>query len=225
MKLQNLSVTTREGAGKGIARQTRRDGSVPVVLYGDNKESVSLVVNARALDLLFRGKQGEHAIVQLEVSDKPEFTGPAIVKEVQHHPVRGQVMHADFMRIRLDEKIRTQVPLKVTGRSVGVIEGGILDYQMREIEIECIATDVPEFFEIDVTALAIGDSLRVSVLVAPEGVEIMADADRALVAVQAPRVQVEEEVAEVEGEEGAEEGAEEAKEGETPAEGEEKSDD
>lgn len=217
MELQNLSVNSRESKGKGGARQTRFSGDVPAILYGGSGEPVKLVINGRTLDILLHGKQGEHAIIQLDVADQPEFSGPAMVKEVQHHPVHGHVMHADFMRINLDEKIHTRVPIKVSGRAAGIVEGGILDYQIREVDVECVALNVPEFIEVDVTALEIGDSIHVRDLVAPDDVTITMAGDRGVVAVHAPRVQVEEET-EAEGVEG-EEGAEGA-EGEAPADGE-----
>ena len=127
MELQSLKVNTRAGQGKGAARQLRRDGGVPGVLYGGANDAVSIQVNARDLDNLLPGSQGEQALIELEVADKPELNGPAMVKAVQHHPVRGQVIHTDFLRIDLTKRIQTRVAISILGQSKGVIDGGVID--------------------------------------------------------------------------------------------------
>lgn len=209
MDLQSLKVCTRGESGKGFARRTRMAARVPAVLYGSGQDSVRLSVDYRIFDHLLHGKQGEHAIVQLDVEDSPDLSGPAMVKEVQHHPVRGDVIHADFLRIRLDEKIRTVVSIRIEGQAKGVVEGGVLDHQLREVEIECLALDAPEFFAVDVADLEMGQTLHADAIAVPEGVTLLTGLDRALVACHVPRVHVEEEAAEgevaaVEGEEAAE---------------------
>lgn len=224
MEIQALRMKTRSTGGKGAARAARRAGNVPAVLYGLGAGPAHLEVDARVFDVLLQGKQGEHAIVNLEVEDQPDLSCPAMIKEVQHHPVHDEVIHADLLRIDLTKKIHTLVPIKIEGQSAGVIEGGVLDNQTREVEVSCLATEVPEFLACDISELEIGMSLHVSDLTIPEGVELLTDPGRSLVAVQAPRV-IEEVV--VEGEEGVEgelaEGAEgaEGEEGATEGEGEE----
>lgn len=198
MDLQALQVSARKDTGKKAARKVRGEGHVPLVLYGGDKEPVGLSVNERLLDLLLHGKAGEHAIVQLDVKDNPELNTPALIKEVQHHKVQGNVLHADFMRIRLDEKIITLVAVKILGQAVGIVEGGVLDHVLREIEVECLALEVPDSFEADVTNLAIGDSLKVSDLTSPDNVAILTDPTRTLIAIHAPRVIEEEAPAELE---------------------------
>jgi len=216
MKLQSLQAQAREDVGKTGARDTRNSGKVPSVLYGGGQDTLSVSVDAREFDHLVHGRAGEHAIVQLEIEDKPDLGGPALLKAVQHHPIRGDVLHADFQRIRLDERLITSVPLVLTGQARGVVEGGVLDHQLREVEVECLALEVPEELTIDVTELEIGQGLHVSDLVAPENVTIVTDVERAIVAVHAPRLlrAAEEEEAEAaEGEEGeGEEGEEKAEE-------------
>ncbi len=211
MELKNLTVKQRSASGKGGARQSRRGGDVPAILYGGEGETLRLSVNAKTFNHLLHGTKGEHALVQLEVEGNAGLSGPAMVKDVQHHPIRGQVIHADFMRIRLDEKIKTLTPVTLVGRSRGVVDGGLLDHQLREIEIECFALDVPEMIEANVTDLGIGDSLHVSNLVAPEGVTFVTPADRAVVAVHAPRVATTTEPGAAEGEVAAEGAADAAK--------------
>jgi len=148
------------------------------------------------------GSSGEHAIVEL-LSDDANVKGHALIKSVQHHPVRNTVMHADFYRIRLDETIKTVVPVVLVGRAVGVIEGGVLDHTLRDLEVECKALEVPEQIEYDITNMVIGDRVHVSDLTIPEGVTLLTDEERTVATIHQPRVVG----AAAEGEEG-EEGAE-----------------
>ena len=210
MELHKLTIHVRENAnGKSEARRLRGSGQIPLVLYGGNKEAVAVQVEEKDFVRLIHGRGGEHAIVQLECGSNPELNSPAILKEVQHHPVRGDVLHADFMRIRLDERIQTVVPIVLTGQAKGVVEGGLLDHQLRELEIECLALDVPEQIELAVDDIGIGEALHVSDLDVPENVTILTESDRSVMAVLAPRV-VEEEVVEEEVAEGEEVEGEEA---------------
>lgn len=206
MKLKSLKVQTRAEEGKGPSGRMRKVGAMPAVLYGLDKDPISLTVNLREFTTLVYGAGGEHAIVELEVEDKPELNGPTIVKDVQHHPVRDEPVHADFFRIDLDKKIRTLVPVKISGHAVGIVNGGVLDHQLREIEIECLALDVPEGLIGVITELDIGMSLHVSDLAVPENVTVLTTADRPVLTIHPPRVieEVEEVEEGIEGEEAAE---------------------
>jgi len=191
----------RQSGGKGPARRTRAHGRVPGVLYGGEGGSVPLMLDRRAFEHVVHGRYGEHALVQLDVEGEPALNTPALLKSVQHHPVSGAILHADFMRIRLDERIQTVTTVHLVGHARGVVDGGVLDQQMREIEIECLALEVPEKIEIDVTDLAIGHSVTVAQLVMPEGVTVLSDPERPVATVHPPRV-VEVAAAPVEGAEG-----------------------
>ncbi|HNR35907.1 MAG TPA: 50S ribosomal protein L25 [Candidatus Hydrogenedentes bacterium] len=189
MELQTLKVATRQSQGKGKARKVRAAGSLPGVLYGGDREPVSLSVNLRAFEaLIHHARGGEHALVQLEVEDNAALNTPAIVKAVQHHPLRNTPTHADFLRIRLDEKITTVIPIRLVGQAPGIAEGGVLDHQLRELEIECLALSVPDEVVVDVSGLHVNDSLHVSDLQVPPDVEIISDPERPVVAVHPPRV-------------------------------------
>lgn len=214
MELQELTVTTRDGKGKGPARRVRAQGEVPGVLYGGDGAPVQLRTNARGFHKLLHAAAGEHAIVQLRFDDDSSLDSPAIVKAIQHHPVRGHALHADFMRIRLDEKITTMVQIKFTGNPVGVVNGGVLDVQLREVEIECLALDVPDAIELDISGMDIGDSAHVDALTPPAGVAIVSEPERTIAAVHAPRVAKETAEGEVEAGEVPEVGKEDAGEAE-----------
>ena len=189
MEIHALKVNTRKASGKTGAVKVRATGQVPAVLYGGSQDPVSLELNLREFEtLLHRGHGGSHAIVQLEVQGSPELNSPALLKDVQRHPLRGQVIHADFMRISLDKRITTMVAIRVEGHAVGIVEGGSLDQQMREVEVECLALDVPEEIVIDVTNLHMGHTIHLSEVTPPVNVTFITDLDRPVVAVHAPRV-------------------------------------
>jgi len=213
MDLQTLNATPREGQGRGSARRARREGQVPGILYGHGVKPASLLINRREFEHLLVTHRGAGAIVRLDVAENAELSGPALLKEVQRHPVRDAVLHADFQRVSMDERIQTTVPVVLTGHAKGIVAGGMLDFQLRELEIECLALNVPEQIELDMTDWDIGFSMHAGAVTPPENVTILTDPERAVASIHAPRVVVEET-------EEAEEGAEgEAAEGE--AEGEE----
>ena len=189
MEIHSLKAATRETGGKKSARNVRAAGALPGVLYGGGQEPVSLVINCREFEVaVHRSRGGEHAILRLEVEDKPELSSPVLLKAVQHHPVRGNFLHADFLRIRMDERIVTVVPVRLEGLAPGVGEGGVLDHQMREVEVECLALDVPEEVVVDVSGLHIGDSVHLDAVKFPENVTVLTETDRPVVTVHAPRV-------------------------------------
>ena len=195
---------------------------MPIVLYGGEKDTVSLKVDSREFRHVVHGRGGEHAIVQLDVADNPTLSSPALLKDVQHDPVRGDVLHADFQRIRLDERIVTLVPIILVGQARGIVDGGVLDHQLRELEVECLALEVPDQIQVDVSGLGIGDSVHVDQVTAPPNVRIVTELDRNVAAVHAPRVVRAEAAAEAAAEVAGEEAPAEGAEAEEKAEGEEK---
>lgn len=222
MEMVKLNAQVRAGKGKGAAGRTRREGLVPAVVYGLGTDTVSLQFDAKELLQALHGEQGQHAIVDLTVDGQDELNGPAIFREIQRHPIRGDLVHADLVRIDLTKKIDTVVPIHLEGKAPGVEEGGVLDFQCREVDVQCLPTKIPDYFVADISHMTIGDAIQVDVLVAPEGVEILTPPERAICAIHPPRVlkTAEEEAAEAEaaeaeaaeGEEGAE-GGEESEEG------------
>lgn len=188
MEFQTINVTTRQETGKGPARRRRVAGTIPGVIYGGDKEVVSIVIDTKAFISALHGSQGEHAIVQVNVEDKPELSGPTLIKAVQHHPIKEHVMHTDLLRIDLSKPFRTLVPIALVGQCPGIVEGGVPDQQLRELEIECLPLNTPEKLDVDISELRIGGLLHVSDLTAPEGVEILTDAARTIITIHPPRV-------------------------------------
>ncbi|MCK5861768.1 MAG: 50S ribosomal protein L25 [Candidatus Hydrogenedentes bacterium] len=213
MKLVTIESTLRETGNKAKRVQTRATGNVPAVIYGNKEEPVSIAVNDKFIEKLLHTEGGAHAIVQLNFENTPDCNTPALIKAVQRHPIRDTLVHIDFLRIRLDQRIQSRVSVVLTGRAKGFLEGGVTDHQLREIEIECLAMEMPDHIEVDITELELGDSIHVSDLEVAEGITILTNAKFAVASIHAPRVlkTEEEEAAEAaeaaetaEGEEGGE---------------------
>jgi large subunit ribosomal protein L25 len=215
-----LAAEKRSGAGKGPARRLRAAGRVPAVLYGHGTKPQPLSVDARQFGQALRTDAGVNVLIQLEVERDQHL---ALAKEIQRHPVKGYLIHVDFIQVRRGEKVHVQVPVHLIGEAPGVREGGIADQDLYQLNVEAEVTAVPEAVEADVSGLGIGDVLRVADLKAPEGAVILDDPESAVVSVVAPTVEAEPEAEEAEEGELAEgaEGAEAA--AEQPAEGEDRS--
>ena len=195
----SLNVDVRTESGKKFAKRLRYRGQLPGVVYGEDAASVACSVDYRALSDLLKA-HGRNAIISLSAGDASQST---IIKDIQYHPVRGEMLHVDFHRIDLARKIVVEVPIHATGSAVGVrISEGILEQMLHELEVECLPTDIPDHIEIDVSDLDIGDSLHVSDIVLDgDDLSIVTDIDRTMFAVAAPALVIEEEE-EVEDEEG-----------------------
>ena len=195
----SLKVDVRTESGKKFAKRLRYRGQLPAVVYGEDAASVACSVDYRALSDLLKA-HGRNAIISLRAGDANQST---IIKDIQYHPVRGEMLHVDFHRIDLARKIVVEVPIHATGSAVGVRIGeGILEQMLHELEVECLPTDIPDHIEIDVSDLDIGDSLHVSdIVLEGDDLSVVTDIDRTVFAVAAPALVLEEEE-EVEDEEG-----------------------
>ena len=214
MKKVSLKVKERDSFGGPESRRLRREGWVPGVLYGGGNESRPFSIEAKTLRKAFGHERG-NVLIELEF-DGADGSHSAILKEYQSDPVGGGLLHVDLLEIRMDQPIESNVYIELVGTAQGVRDGGIIDHGLRELHIRCLPKDIPSQIEVGVEALGIGDSLRVSDIVAPPGAEILDDPDTHVVGVMAPKLVVEEVPAEE-----VEEGAEAAAEGEAaPAAGE-----
>jgi large subunit ribosomal protein L25 len=192
-KSASITAERREEIGKGAARTSRRTGRVPGVLYGHGEDSVPVSVDARELSRLVQSISVENTIVDLDLADGETFK--VLIRELQRHPFKDETLHVDFFHVAMDEKIYVEVPIVVLGTPIGVKnKGGIVDHQLRELEVYCLPGSIPERFEVDISNLDIGDAIHVSDL-SIEGVEIETDLERSVVTVLAPTVIEEPEVA------------------------------
>jgi len=151
----------REERGKNAARRTRQTGMVPAVLYGGRKDSVALSVNAKQIAKILRSETGHNTIFTVRVAEGAEEK--AMMKDWQVDPLKGSLLHVDLLRIAMDVRMRVRVPVKTFGEPQGVkLQGGIFEMVTREVEVECLPTDIPEEFKVDVSDLMIGKQLRAS---------------------------------------------------------------
>lgn len=189
-----LECTVREAAGTDQARQLRRQGWVPAVLYGAGEPAVPICVSAKELMRVLHTKAGENALITLKIEGEGGKEPAVLIKDLQHHPVTHDVIHADFYRVSLTKKIKVEVPLKFRGEeeAVGVKqEGGVLEHIRREVEVECLPTDIPSEIEVDIGGLKMNDTLHVRDLAVPPGVEVVTEPDQPVVACVPPRVEEE----------------------------------
>lgn len=215
--MSTIAVEVRDDTGKGVARKLRAAGRIPAVLYGQDHDPVSLSLEPRSLERLLHS-EGLNALFDLDGGESVKGR-TVLVKDVQRHPVRGDLMHADFFEIDARKTITVSVAIHLEGTPVGVsLDGGVLDHALREVELDCLPRAIPESLELDVSQMGLGESLHVSDIPLPDGVEMRTNDELSVVSVVAPRV--EEAAAEVaEGEEGAEAPAAAAEGGEESAEG------
>jgi len=209
MKTINLKARRRVEASKKNVHKLRQQGEIPGVLYGHKKDPVHVAVPAHEFWIILHNSTSEHLIIDLEIEgvDMDEHT--TLVRDVQHHPVSGDILHVDFQRISMDENIKVGVPVLLTGTARGVKEfGGILDQGVREVMVSTTATLVPEQLEIDVSHLMINDTVHVSDLITQyPGIDFLDEGHINLAHVSPPKkLEIAEELEE--GEEEAVEGAE-----------------
>jgi large subunit ribosomal protein L25 len=183
-----IKAEPRAKGSKNSARRLRRDGKIPAVLYGPKTQPVSLQVDKRDFSTRVAVLEGSH-LVRLKSADSSLTEKVALVKDMQFHPISGDVIHTDFYEVDLAARITVSVPLRFVGKAAGVVRGGILQPIVREVEVECLPLDIPNAFNIDVSALDIGDSIHVEDIAMPEGVSAVYESNYAVVTVVTPSVE------------------------------------
>lgn len=207
-----LSAQRRVETGSRPARRMRREGLVPAVVYGRGLDVIEVAVSARELYRALHTEAGANALIEVQVDNGDKVL--AVAREVQRHPVRGEVTHLDFIKVSLDVAIEAEVSIEYTGIPIGVAdEGGIVETIENSVMIEALPTAIPSSIALDISELSVGDTLKIADLPDVEGVTYLDDPERPLVTVLIPRI-IEEEVVEVEGEEGLLEEGEELEAGE-----------
>ena len=190
-----LKASRRDTSGKGAARKLRGTGQVPAVLYGHGDRTESLAVDAHELDLLLHHVNPENTLIGLEIDGK---RSDVLIRELQRHPWRPEVLHVDFLLVHGDELLKLDVPVRLVGTPVGVRDqGGVLDQVLYELHVECLPRNIPEAAEVDISGLAVGDSVRVGDISIPN-VTILMDGELPVASVLHPRVEEEAPAAEEE---------------------------
>jgi large subunit ribosomal protein L25 len=185
-----LGAESREGTGKGSARKLRAAGRVPAVIYGHGEETRKLSVDAHELMTLFSKIRIESTVITMNIDGETE-PSRALVREVQRHAYRDDVVHVDFYQIHAGEMLTVQVAVRLVGAAPGVKAGGVLQQSLSEIEVRCLPDRIPTTLDVDISALEIGDSVHVGDIAQPEGVEFLVDAERTVCSLMAPTLVVE----------------------------------
>ena len=201
MERIQLNVQVREEIGKRLTKSLRREGFIPAVVYREGKETVNLKLSEKDLFETLHTEAGENVLINLKIADGAKGKNKertVIIKEIQHHPIKDQILHVDFQEILLTEKLTVDIPIAAKGEAEGVLkQEGVLEHILWEAKVECLPTDIPEKIEVDVTHLKIGDSIFVRDIQVPPGVKILNDPEQVVIAVEPPHVEKpEEEVAE-----------------------------
>ena len=212
MKQLELNATIRKTKGNGPARSLRREGRFPAVLYGPGTQPVMLSVNVRDFEQVVQKGNIRRTIFSLSIQNGSTVTKPAVIKELQTHPVSGQFLHVDFYEIDMNRKLRVMVPVVPKGKTKGEEFGGMLQIIEREIAVFCLPQEIPDSLEIDVSELGVGDALHVKDIALPGGVELPPGENYTVVTVISPKAEAAPAAVPVEGAE--------AEAAEAPAEGE-----
>jgi len=188
-----FSAVPRTSTGKGVARKLRAAGQVPAVIYGHAREAQPLALNAHELQLLLEKHPYQSTVIALTVGSA---TANTLIREIQRHPFKKQIVHVDFQELVAGETVTVEVPIQLVGTPEGVKNGGgILEAVLHEIEITCDPSNIPHHLTLDVTALTIGHSMHASEIPMPEGVTLETDPDATVCICAAPKVEAEAEPA------------------------------
>lgn len=169
----SLQAERRQFKGRKSRNLLAGQGKIPAVVYGKGIDSIPVAVDQRAA-AKFLQKYGTSQLLDLKL-DNDQYK--VMIKDLQHHPLNQQLIHMDFLKVDLNEEIRITVPIRLVGEPKGIKEGGTMQHQLREVEVECLPTDVPEAVEVDVSHLEVGEAVYVRDLTAIEGVEIISEPD------------------------------------------------
>jgi len=189
MEATELKACIRNTSGKGPARRFRKEGLIPAVFYGRGEEAIHLSVNAAELLKIIRAKK-ENVFIKLRIDGEKNLEKLSLIKELQIEPVSRRFYHADFYEVRMDHRLTLDVPLHFAGIPVGVVNGGELQHLKRDLKISCLPSVLPDFIEIDVSGLEIGDSIKVKDIRVPEGIAVLDPGDVGVAMVAIVKVSV-----------------------------------
>ena len=187
-----LEVTRREKTGKEVAKKLRREGKLPAVVYGGKREPVAIEVDRKAVsELVQKSEHGVRSVFLLKMAGTDQQRH-AMIKDITIDPISRRMTHIDFVRVAMDEMVRVTIPVHPVGTAKGVkVGGGILDFQIRELHVECLPNAIPDSIDVDVTGLDHHDYLRIKDLKLPEGVKVLDDPERVVVGVTHAKAEAE----------------------------------
>jgi len=199
-----LKVTVRKTVGNGAARELRREGMIPAILYGPKAEPLMLSVTTKELENILVTSNIGQVLLNLLIQNGKQKSRTAMIKELQTQPVSGNLLHVDFYEVAMDQKIKISIPVVTTGQAAGVEEGGVLQLVRHEVEIFCFPNNIPESLEVDITDMNIGDSRHMDEVSIDESFELVDESNFTLVTILSPKAEEVEEEEEEEVEEGEE---------------------
>lgn len=172
-KVMTLNAESRNEVGKKISKKLRREGRIPAIIYGEQKESIPISIASADLKVILKSETGENTVLRIHRDD---IQVDAMLKELQYDYLSDHIIHADLIRIDLTKRVNINVPIRITGVPMGVkTEGGFFDFMTREIKLRCLPTQIPREFVLDVTGLHAGDSIKAEDIEMPEGSKILTD--------------------------------------------------
>jgi large subunit ribosomal protein L25 len=182
-----FAVEGRETTGKGANRRLRQRGLVPGIVYGNGKAATSIAFDVAKFErLLATSHGGVNTIIDL--AGPNSVAGKTVIaKELQREPVRGRITHVDFYEVDLRTKIEVEIPIHLTGTPIGVVNGGVLDQQLRELEVMCLPNAIPDKIDVDVSGLDLGSNIHVRDLIVPDGIDVASDEELTVATVLIPR--------------------------------------
>jgi large subunit ribosomal protein L25 len=184
MQLIQMSAIRRTASGKGASSRLRREGRIPAVAYGRNLPTTHVAIAPKALMGVLGSDHGQNAVVELAIEGGETLT--VMVRDYSYHPISRELLHADFVQVRLDQPVDVEIPFRCTGKSKGVAAGGILQIIFRRIPMRCLPANIPAYIEADITELDMGESLKAASLKLPEGVTVRLPDDQTVAVVNAP---------------------------------------
>lgn len=187
MEITEIKARVRNQFGKGHSRRLRTEGFIPAVFYGPKAESIHLAVNASELRKLVKNKE-ENVFIKLLIGDENNLEKLSMIKEIQTDPLTKRLIHADFYEIRMDQKITFDIPIRFAGVPAGLDKGGELHHHKRDLKVSCFPGILPDFIEVDVTNLNIGDSIRIREIRIADGITILDSEDAVIAMVIAAKV-------------------------------------
>ena len=187
MEVSELNVHVRNQSGKGHSRRLRIKGFIPAVFYGPKSESIQLAVNKSELMKLLKSKE-ENVFIKLLIDDGKNMEKLSMIKEIQTDPLTKRLIHADFYEIRMDQMITFDIPIHFIGVPVGIDNGGELHHLKRDVKVSCLPGKLPDFIEVDVSSLDIGDAIRVQDIKIAEDITILDPEDAPIATVSTTRV-------------------------------------
>jgi large subunit ribosomal protein L25 len=184
MEISKLNATPRQESGKGPSTRLRRTGQIPAVCYGKELAATQVAVSPKALLEVLKTPHGKNAVIELAIEGGDKLT--VMVRDYDYHPISRELVHADFVQVKLDQPVDVQIPLRTTGKSKGVASGGIVQQVFRKIPVRCLPERIPAMVEIDVTELDVGEGLHANQIPLPEGVRVLLPEGQTVVVVAAP---------------------------------------